>query len=532
MLRRDLLRSASPLAAGGVLATNDVRAAGVTNTAKGSETGVVDIVRDFEADPKGVVPSDRQFARAFATGRPIYVPPGTYSWESSVSPPTGARCFADRGTAVIKSAPSIDPAELGPHAKNRLLTISASDVFFDGLTFDGNALQVNSHGVLCMVYGGIPGGVDGVIFEHCTFRHVRGITAFFATNIRRSGLRDCTFVDCGNYWRRDLKATAAFQGLWNAARNLPELRSGVGTEGYYYAVSAPGGSTLDGVSSWSSGDAHGFGNDIAMFIDGRWIKRSSHDASQVIVFGQGSPQTDIGNFVVDCNFADVSFDVISAYRQKEWFVAGNRIDTAGGINNFTGGQGGIGIEGGVDCSIIGNVVYGCAGSGSDCADTRGLVVANNVFAYNGITGLAIGVGHGDVMSEVVIANNVCLNNHLYPSSMHEGGITLAAPIEPGTPGVLRNLTITGNVCTDTQTVKTQRYGLHIFPRAVLENVWIDQSNSFAGNLVGEIGGHAIGYSTSRAAPVVVTGSRTDGSALRSTLAALVKLGLVQDNSTL
>jgi len=47
---------------------------------------------------------------------------------------------------------------------------------------------------------------------------------------------------------------AIYQGTWNANTNSPSLTSSVGTKGYYYVVSTPGSTTLNGVNSWATGD--------------------------------------------------------------------------------------------------------------------------------------------------------------------------------------------------------------------------------------------------------------------------------------
>jgi len=50
----------------------------------------------------------------------------------------------------------------------------------------------------------------------------------------------------------------SYQGTWDADTNTPTLASGTGTKGYYYVVSVDGTTSLDGISSWSVGDAAAF----------------------------------------------------------------------------------------------------------------------------------------------------------------------------------------------------------------------------------------------------------------------------------
>jgi hypothetical protein len=50
----------------------------------------------------------------------------------------------------------------------------------------------------------------------------------------------------------------SYQGVWDAAANQPPLASGVGTRGFYYAVSAAGTTALDGIADWAVGDQLAF----------------------------------------------------------------------------------------------------------------------------------------------------------------------------------------------------------------------------------------------------------------------------------
>jgi len=60
----------------------------------------------------------------------------------------------------------------------------------------------------------------------------------------------------------------SYQGTWNASTNTPTLASGAGTKGYYYVVSVDGTTTLDGISSWSVGDAAAFNGTTWNKIEG------------------------------------------------------------------------------------------------------------------------------------------------------------------------------------------------------------------------------------------------------------------------
>lgn len=62
-----------------------------------------------------------------------------------------------------------------------------------------------------------------------------------------------------------------FQGVWNASTNSPSLASGVGTKGYYYVVSVPGSTNLDGITDWKLGD-------WAIYDGTAWQKVDNTDA--------------------------------------------------------------------------------------------------------------------------------------------------------------------------------------------------------------------------------------------------------------
>lgn len=77
------------------------------------------------------------------------------------------------------------------------------------------------------------------------------------TNLNAGALAPSTVVPLGN-----LPAAVAggfhYVGAWDANANNPTLTSGVGTTGAVYRVSAAGGTSLDGISTWLVGDELAF----------------------------------------------------------------------------------------------------------------------------------------------------------------------------------------------------------------------------------------------------------------------------------
>lgn len=68
-----------------------------------------------------------------------------------------------------------------------------------------------------------------------------------------------------------IQGSLNYQGTWDASTNTPTLASGVGTKGYYYAVSVAGSTNLDGITNWNIGD-------MAVYSGTAWQKIDNTDA--------------------------------------------------------------------------------------------------------------------------------------------------------------------------------------------------------------------------------------------------------------
>ena len=66
-----------------------------------------------------------------------------------------------------------------------------------------------------------------------------------------------------------LIGAVVYQGTWNASTNSPTLTSSVGTQGYYYVVSAAGTTTLNDINSWAVGDTVIFNGTVWDKIEGQ-----------------------------------------------------------------------------------------------------------------------------------------------------------------------------------------------------------------------------------------------------------------------
>ncbi|SDK41324.1 collagen-like protein [Bradyrhizobium ottawaense] len=65
-----------------------------------------------------------------------------------------------------------------------------------------------------------------------------------------------------------LVGAVVYHGTWDASTNTPPLASGVGTKGWYYKVSVPGTTNIDGHNTWQVGDTIIFDGTTWDAIDG------------------------------------------------------------------------------------------------------------------------------------------------------------------------------------------------------------------------------------------------------------------------
>jgi len=78
-----------------------------------------------------------------------------------------------------------------------------------------------------------------------------------------------------------LDGSVIYQGTWNAATNTPTIVSSTGTAGHYYVVSVTGTTSIDGITSWTSGD-HIIFNGVV------WEKSDLTDAVSSVAGKQGA----------------------------------------------------------------------------------------------------------------------------------------------------------------------------------------------------------------------------------------------------
>ena len=107
-----------------------------------------------------------------------------------------------------------------------------------------------------------------------------------------------------------LVGALVYQGVWNAATNTPNLVSGVGTKGWYYKVSTPGSTIVDGCSLWISGD-------MIVFDGNTWDRIEGGVSEVTSVFGRVGAVTLLSTDII----ASLGFTPYSASNPAGYITA-------------------------------------------------------------------------------------------------------------------------------------------------------------------------------------------------------------------
>ena len=103
-----------------------------------------------------------------------------------------------------------------------------------------------------------------------------------------------------------------YQGTWNASTNVPTLTSSVGTKGYYYLVSTPGNTNLNGISTWNAGDWAVFDGSVWERVIGGTPSTSFTLGNTVVTLG--GTTTTVGNLgLANTNITSVASTFPNSY---------------------------------------------------------------------------------------------------------------------------------------------------------------------------------------------------------------------------
>lgn len=176
-----------------------------------------------------------------------------------------------------------------------------------------------------------------------------------------------------------------------------------------------------------------------------------------------------GNQVLNNTFENTGLDCVSWADQNYGQVSGNRMSVIGAAAVYCWNSRHTVISNNI--IRTGGGVAGPYAVGIDVPSSDNITVTGNI-CYECS---ADGIGIYTTSTRCVVSGNTCINNDQDNTVVKRAGIVVCGS----------GHTITGNVCTDTQTVKTQDYGILIDTAAT--NIVIDESNNLFGNGVAEIG---------------------------------------------
>jgi hypothetical protein len=244
-----------------------------------------------------------------------------------------------------------------------------------------------------------------------------------------------------------------YQGTWDAATNSPSLTSGVGTKGYYYVVSVPGNTNLDGVTDWQVGDWAIFNGTVWQKVDNSEVVYVSNVATGTGL--TGGPITTTGtislaNTAVTAGVygdaANVPQVTINAQGQATNVTnvaisisvanVANAVPDSRTITAGTGLTGGGNLASNVTISMSNtNVTIGTYGGGTNAAeitvDQQGRITsaANVAIPQGTVTNVATGTGltGGPITSNGTISlANTTVVAGVYGDSANTAQITVDA----------------------------------------------------------------------------------------------------------
>jgi len=130
----------------------------------------------------------------------------------------------------------------------------------------------------------------------------------------------------------------SYQGTWNASTNVPTLTSSVGTKGYYYLVSTPGNTNLNGITTWNAGDWAVFDGTVWERVVGGTPSTSFTLGNTVVTLG--GTTTSVGNLgLQNANIQGVASTFPNSYLSNSSVTLGNTSvslgSTASNIGNLT-----------------------------------------------------------------------------------------------------------------------------------------------------------------------------------------------------
>lgn len=233
---------------------------------------------------------------------------------------------------------------------------------------------------------------------------------------------------------------------------------------------------------FSQSNNSGVRNSAFTNIGNRWkTTLSAADRKAAVVFCCGTTTQNIGNFANDNTFSSIGLDAVSATQTAGFVAARNncaqRLRQWSLAPSFADYPACIFVHDSVDLTLSQNVSTDAHGNGLDIGNVTGFTIAGNYMLRSGAAGIAVDANDGTIFGNV--SND---NGQSGKTEFCLSGVCAFAARAP-----LNGVSIAGNTTTDTQTTKTQRYGVEVKGNGCL-NCNIPLSNTVAGNGVSSYGG--------------------------------------------
>ena len=189
--------------------------------------------------------------------------------------------------------------------------------------------------------------------------------------------------------------------------------------------------------------------------------------------------------VEGCSFFDIGLDPINLGFIKGVQILGNTFVPSPGQSSLISAPdypAAIFPPGCSQVVIAGNSVRGAAGNGIDAPALTDATISNNTVRECGSNGIALFVdASANGCKNVTINGNVLENNGQTTPNTTSAGLKLG--LGTSATQTTSYVVAVGNIITDTQATKTQKYGV-VVEGTAQPGTWIDAANQLAGNATG------------------------------------------------